>query len=110
MDSQATLVRGSIGRDAESGVTQTFNKTIWTNKWCSYQEKSTTVLDLYGQRQTLTRSMLYFAEDPKAEVNDLVTVTDRTGSTYKLLVRGTSQPIGRGRQWELEVERVRAPS
>ena len=109
MDSTATLYRPTIGRDAVSGVTQTFNKVIWSGKACSYQEKSSTVMDIYGQRQTMVRRMLYFAEDPQAEVNDFITAVDRTGTTYKLLVQGAAQPVGRGIQWELEVERIRAP-
>lgn len=108
----ATIQRPSIGRDAVSGVTQSF-QTIAADVPCNYQEKIITVLDLYGQRNTSVKSTLYFAEDPNTEVNDriLVDKLNQCGvcETIYLLVKGEAEPVGHNVQWEVDVERIRQP-
>jgi hypothetical protein len=110
-DSVAVIKRPTVGRDTMNGVTQDPFVVINPEIWCSYQEKGQTVIDVYGQRQTQVRSTLYFAQDPGVEVNDLVVATDQwgLGTATKLIVRGPAQPVGRGVQWECEVERLRSP-
>ena len=121
LESTATAIRPGIGRDAIDGVTQNFTvgqtpapTVVFSNVACSYQEQGISVMDLYGQRQTMLRPRLYFAIDPKVEVNDRITVTtknqDGTTTQTNLLVQGGAQPVARGRQWEVEVERINQPT
>jgi len=112
-DSTATLKRPTIGRDLAQGATQDPFKVLWTNRWCSYQEKGPRVETIYAQRSTQVHSTVYFAQDPVAEANDRleVTVFNQDGSTTLVLLNvvGEAQMVSRAVVWELEVERIRAP-
>lgn len=109
LESSATVTRPTtVSRDSAQGVVQNF-VTIRTNLACSQQEASADVKLLYAQRDTRVSTTLYFDEDPTAEVNDYITVTDRNGYVTKYLVRGEAQPVGRGRLWSVDTERIRQP-
>lgn len=111
LESTATGKRPTIGRDTAEGVTQDPFRTLFTGYPCSYQEQSVTVMDVYGQRNTVTRLVVYFDQDPSLEVNDRVEITEvRTGATDYLNVTGTAQPVARGRIWSVDCERIREPS
>jgi hypothetical protein len=113
MNSTATLKRPKITRDAEQGVTQDPFTTIATGLACSYQEKSSSVEDTYGQRNTVVHATLYFAQDPGCEANDRFEVTRPTQSGTEVVfvnVKGEAEPVDFGVQWEVEVERIRQPS
>jgi hypothetical protein len=67
------------------------------------------VQELYAQRNAVVTTTLYFGQDPGAEPNDLIEVTDRTGRTANYLARGESQSVGRGRLWQVDCELIRSP-
>lgn len=108
-ESSCTIKRPTIGQDAEAGTTQDPFVIIMLDLPCSQQEASSRTQELYGQRNIFVSTTFYFPVDPRAEVNDLILSTDRTGATVKYLVQGAQQPVGRGRIWSVDCERVREP-
>lgn len=77
---------------------------------CSYQEPGVSVVDVYGQRNTVLVPTIYLAQDPEVEVNDVATVMTQAGKTIYLFVSGEAEPVARGRLWSVECSRTRAPA
>ena len=109
-DSFAVIKRASISRDAAQGVLQNYNQVILANVPCGCQQDSKTVIDVYGQRQTLVTTSLYFAQDPLCDVNDLAVVTNpQTGVVRNFLIEGEAQPVARGEFYTVEARLIRKP-
>jgi hypothetical protein len=109
LESFAVLRRPNIGRDSAQGITQPSFAVIATNLPCSVQELPTNEKILYAQRNTSVTTKVYFAQDPTAQINDILDVTDRTGRTSRYLVQGEAQAVGRGRVWDLDAEKIPQP-
>ncbi len=110
MDSICTIQRPSIGRDTQEGTTQTFDQVIQANMPCSQQEASASVRMLYAQRNTQVSTTFYFYMNPGTEVNDRLISTDRLSQVAYYLVQGEAEPVGRGRLWQVQCERIRQPN
>ena len=109
LESSCLLRRPTISRDAANGVIQDPFVIIASNLPCSVQELPTRELILYAQRNTNVTTKVYFASDPRAQINDRLDVMDRTGRTSAYLVRGEAQAVGRGRLWDLDAEKIPQP-
>jgi hypothetical protein len=109
LESLATLKRPRIGRDAAGGVTQDPFTVLFTNVPCSCQQAGSSVRTLYAQRNSFSVCTIYFARDPDAQVNDLLTITPRTGPADDYLVLGNSRLVGKGQLWSVDAELVREP-
>ena len=108
-DSLCTIRRPKIGQDAQAGTTQDPFENVAVDLPCSYQESSASVLDIYGQRNTVVSNTVYLAQDPNTEVNDQVLVTLADGSIVYLLCEGEATPVARFVLWQIACQRVRAP-
>jgi hypothetical protein len=110
MESVATVKRPTIGRDSRRGVTQDPFRVLISGLPCNSNQSSASTKEIYGQRNVTVTHTVYFAQDPGAEVNDLLVVTNqRTGVVSNLLVRGQSDSDTRGRLWVVDCEQVRSP-
>src|SRR5262245_9249868 len=113
LESTCAGQRPTIGRDPVAGVRQDPWRNLFTNVACSYQEKGADVYDLYGQRSTRVRPVVYFAVNPGVEANDRLAVSTRnqdgTRTTFNCIVQGQAEPVAQARLWEVEVERIRQP-
>jgi hypothetical protein len=110
MESSASLLRMSIARDANQGVTQPSYTVLQTNIPCSQQEQSDNVRALYAQRDAEAPTVFYFPMYMDAQPNDVLVVTDRTGTTSSYFVQGGLQPVGRGRLWYVSAVRQHLPT
>ncbi len=113
MESKCSIFRLGISRDSYGGTLQQAIESITPfakNLPCSYDESGAGAKRIYGQRNTITSSTLYFAVDPHTEVSDVIILTNlRTKETILLDVEGESQPVPRGRLWTVSVQRIREP-
>ncbi len=102
MESTAILKRPTIGRDSQQGVTQDPFVMICPSAPCSVQPASTDVMMLYQQRNTKVNTVVFFAQDIQAQVNDRLTTTNPGGGTKDILVRGYAQQVDRMVVWRLD--------
>lgn len=109
LDSVATVNRPVIGKDANQGTTQAFTTVVASNLPCSYQESSSTVMDFYGQRQTVNSVTVYFPLDPQLVVNDQLVVVNPFEGTVYLVAEGRSTPAARGVLWQVACRRQEQP-
>jgi hypothetical protein len=109
MESVALSLERPVGtQDTAGGTIQNF-ALIWKNYYCSCQQASPRIQELYAQRNVAVDTTLYFARDPQAQINDRITVKDRV-ATYTFLVTGGNQTsFGRGVVWQVHCFRIQEP-
>lgn len=113
MESQATVKRPTVGRDTASGVTSDPFVVVKGPIPCSVNQAGASVILLYAQRNTSVSATMYFAQDPCAQVNDIIEIKDmhdcytNVAATY--LVKGKVQSVPRYRMWQVDVEFIEAP-
>lgn len=106
-ESYCTILRPTIGRDNVSGVTQRFNRVVARNLPCSITMAGTQIQDLYAQRDVSVSTSIFFAQNPQAQVNDLIQGTDRTGDTLTYQIHGQCQTsVGRARLWRADCAQI----
>ncbi len=113
MESKANIYRLGISQDDYGGTLQSVIQSTTPrakNVPTSYQEGGASPKLVYGQRNTITSSTLYFMANPNVEVNDVVVATNvRTGEVIYCNVEGQAEAVGRGRCWTVSVQRIRQP-
>ena len=110
LESYCTGKRPTIGRDASQGVTQSPFVVLFRNVPCSCQQSSAMVKELYAQRNAVAPTTVHFAQNPGVEVNDVLDITTREGTTVTYLVEGPAEPTGRARIWSVGATLIREPS
>lgn len=109
MESSAVLKRPTIGRDSAQGTTLEPFATVWSGRPCSCQQVGASVQLIYQQRNTVVTTTLYFPQDPEAEPNDILVVTDRVSTRTYLVEDSYQSDHGRGRLWQVHCRLIRAP-
>ena len=104
------LKRPRIGRDDNQGVTQTF-ETIAIDVPCCLSQSGGTVQQMYAQRGMFNMFTIWFGLFyPGCEVNDVMTITDRSGIARTFLIRSLTSPLGRRVVYSVDAQLIQEPA
>ncbi len=108
LESVCSISRPVPTRDSLGGQGQSFN-VIASGVACSDQESTASAFNIYGQRNTVNSTTVFFGEDPGTEINDLLAVTQcylPSNPVVNYLVVGEAQAVARGVLWAVECTRL----
>ncbi len=109
LESTGVLYREEIGRDSQGGTTQT-PTVVSPVVPCSVQTASSTTVMMYGQRNSNVNTTVFFAQDIKAQINDVFVATDAAGNTFGVRVIGYRQEVNRVFCWRIDGLWTQAPT
>ncbi len=101
LESSGTLYRVTTGRDLDMGTTEepfvvrgrTKYSCAADNVACSVQESSSSLTELYKQKNIQVDTVIYFEDDIEPQATDRFEVTDSRGKLHVYSVEGFHLPL-----------------